>query len=180
MIDAFNGANVTCTFTEQRVGQIIAGSYNDRNHNHVRNNNEEWLNGWEMQMHSPFTSEVMTQTTAGEGRTTFNNLFAGTYTVCMVPQAGWYLITPSTLDATYKQPCYTVAVAPGKAVWIRFGNSSTPLVTAAADEPIEDVVVCELPSTDDSGAELAAERDPWEEEEDSGNTAFLPVVEAKR
>ena len=33
---------------------------------------------------------------------------------------------------------------------------------------------------DDNGTELAAERDPWEEEEDSGNTAFLPVVEGKR
>lgn len=180
VIDAFNGASITCTFVEQRAGQIIAGSYNDRNHNHVRNNNEEWLNGWEMQMHSPFTSEVITQTTAGEGRTTFNNLFAGTYTVCMVPQGGWYVITPSTLNTTYNQPCYTVEVAPGKAVWIRFGNSATPLVAAADVVPIEDVVVCELPPTDDSGTELAAERDPWEEEEDSGNTAFLPVVEGKQ
>ena len=102
VIDAFNGASITCTFVEQRAGQIIAGSYNDRNHNHVRNNNEEWLNGWEMQMHSPFTSEVFTQTTVGEGRTTFTNLFAGTYTVCEVPQTGWYLITPKTLNATYQ------------------------------------------------------------------------------
>ena len=144
----------------------------------MRNNNEEWLNGWEMQMHSPFTSEVFTQTTVGDGRPT--NLFAGTYTVCEVPQTGWYLITPKTLNTTYQQPCYTVAVAPGQAVWIRFGNSSTPLVTAAADEPVEDVVVCELPPTDDNGAELGAERDPWEEEEDSGNTAFLPLVEVKQ
>ena len=180
VIDAFSGASITCTFVEQRAGQIIAGSYNDRNHNHVRNNNEEWLNGWEMQMHSPFTSEVFTQTTVGEGRTTFGNLFAGTYTVCMVPQTSWYVITPTALNTTYQQPCYTVAVAPGQAVWIRFGNSSTPLVTAADVAPVEDVVVCELPPTDDSGAELGAERDPWEEEEDSGNTAFLPVVVGKR
>ena len=179
VIDAFSGTNITCTFVEQRAGQIIAGSYNDRNHNHVRNNNEEWLNGWEMQMHTPFTTETITQTTAGEGRTTFNKLFAGTYTVCMLPQTGWYVITPTTLNTTYQQPCYTVAVAPGKAVWIRFGDSSTPLVAAADVAPVEDVVVCELPPTDDSGMELAAERDPWEEEEDSGNTAFLPVVEGK-
>ena len=75
-------------------------------------------------------------------------------------------------EYTYQQPCYTVAVAPGQAVWVRFGNSSSPLVAAASDTPVVDIVVCELPPTDDSGNEVGAERDPWEEEEDAGTRRF--------
>lgn len=177
VIHAATGVNITCTFVAQRAGQIIAGKYNDHNHNHQRNSADEWLNGWPMQLHNPFTSVVAGQATAGEGRTIFNNLFVGKYTVCEVPQNGWFVITPNTLNATYQQPCYTVNVAAGQAVWMRFGNSTTPLVSAADATPIEDIVVCDLPATDDDGIELAAERDPWEEEEAATTSAlFLPLV----
>lgn len=171
---------MTCTFVEQRAGQIIAGKYNDRNHNHVRNNNEEWLNGWQMEMHSPFTPEIAAQLTSGEGRTVYKNLFAGTYTVCELRKTGWFNITPNVQDATYQQPCYTFAVAPGQAVWVRFGNSTTPALaagTAASEAPIVDIVVCDLPATDDDGSVMGPERDPWEEEEEIGNTIFLPIIE---
>jgi hypothetical protein len=178
VINASSGGNITCTFVAQRAGQIIAGKYNDHNHNHQRNSADEWLNGWQLQLHSPFTSLAVTQTTAGEGRTVFNNLFAGTYTVCEVPQSGWFAITPNTLNPTYQQPCYTVNVMAGQAVWVRFGNSTTPLVAAADATPVEDIVVCDLPATDDEGNELAAERDPWEEEEQAaGNRLFLPLIQ---
>ena len=179
IINAAAGANLTCTFVVQRAGQIIAGKYNDHNHNHSRNNNDEWLNNWQMQLHSPFTPVVTTQVTTGEGRTVFNNLFAGNYTVCEVPQSGWFPITPNANDAIYRQPCYTVTVTAGQAVWVRFGNSNTPLVSAADDTPITDIVVCDLPATDDEGNEVTAERDPWEEEEEAANlnTIFLPLIQ---
>ncbi|MFN8491644.1 MAG: Ig-like domain-containing protein [Caldilineaceae bacterium] len=178
VINAASGATITCTFVAQRAGMIIAGKYNDHNHNHQRNNQDEWLNNWQMQLHSPFTSLVATQATVGDGRTVFNNLFAGTYTVCEVPQTGWFAITPNVLNPTYQQPCYTVNVAAGQAVWTRFGNSNTPVIAAAEDAPFTDIVVCDLPATDDGGNELAAERDPWEEEEAAGsNSIFLPLVE---
>lgn len=178
VINASSGANITCTFVAQRAGQIIAGKYNDHNHNHQRNSSDQWLNGWQMQLHSSFTSLVATQVTAGDGRTLYNNLFAGTYTVCEVSQTGWFAITPNILNATYNQPCYTVNVTAGQAVWVRFGNSATPLVAAADATPIEDIVVCDLPATDDAGNIVTAERDPWEEEEATwGNTIFLPFVQ---
>ncbi|MEZ4656190.1 MAG: hypothetical protein R2911_01305 [Caldilineaceae bacterium] len=58
-------------------------------------------------------------------------------------------------------------MAAGQAVWVRFGNSTAPLVSGADANvaPIEDIVVCDLPATDDVGNPLSAERDPWEEEE---------------
>ncbi|MEZ4656189.1 MAG: hypothetical protein R2911_01300 [Caldilineaceae bacterium] len=34
----------------------------------------------------------------------FNNLFAGTYTVCEVPQTNWFAITPNVQNTTYNQP----------------------------------------------------------------------------
>ncbi|MEZ4656188.1 MAG: hypothetical protein R2911_01295 [Caldilineaceae bacterium] len=65
VINAAAGANLTCTFVVQGAGQIIANKYNDRNHNHQRNSRDEWLNGWQMQVHSPYTSLTATQATAG-------------------------------------------------------------------------------------------------------------------
>ncbi len=178
VINAAAGANITCTFIAQRAGQIIAGKYNDHNHNHQRNSRDEWLNGWQMQLYSPFNPQPITQATADDGRTLFNNLFAGTYTVCEVQQSGWFAITPNVLNPTYKQPCYTVDVAAGQAVWVRFGNSNTPLVSAADDTPFTDIVVCDLPATDDVGNEVSAERDPWEEEEAAGTEQlFLPLIQ---
>ncbi len=69
-------------------------------------------------------------------------------------------------------------MTPGHAVWVRFGNNTTPLVAAADATPIEDIVVCDLPALDDTGNALAAERDPWEEEEATwGSSLFLPLVQ---
>jgi len=120
VINAAAGANLTGTFAVQRTGQIIAGTYNDRNHNHARNQNEEWLNGWQMGLYNRFGGQLASQSTSGEGRTVFANLFAGSYM---------------------------------------------------------DIIVCDLPVTDDDGTELATERDPWEEEEEVlGHLLFLPLV----
>jgi len=182
VVNAAAGANITCTFVVQRAGQIIAGKYNDLNRNHARNNNEPWLNDWSMNLHSPFNTLTQTQVTSGEGRTTFGELFAGSYTVCETQQNGWQAITPNALNTTWKAPCYSVSVAPGQAVWTRFGNARSTLGVATAPSPgqptIEDIVVCDLPPTDDNGIAMAPERDPWEEEEAAADqrVLYLPTL----
>lgn len=176
-INATAGANITCTFSVQRAGQLIAGKYNDQNHNHLRSNHEPWLNGWQMQLYNATNPQPIIQATAGEGRTLFTDLLPGVYTICEVQQPSWVAITPNALHPTYQAPCYTVTVEPGKAVWSRFGNSNTPVV-AAAETPFTDIIICDLPATDDEGNELAAERDPWEEEEQATAQAlFLPWIQ---
>jgi Leucine-rich repeat (LRR) protein len=176
-ISAAAGANITCTFVTQRDGQLIAGAYNDHNHNHVRNSNDEWLRGWQMQLHSAQSGQVTTLTTDLEGRAVFTNLRPGAYTVCETLPAGWYNITPGSLDATFKQPCYSVTVAPGQAVWARFGNSTAPLLRIANVQTFSDVAICDLAPTDDAGDVVAPERDLWEEEEAaSGTMLFLPLL----
>jgi hypothetical protein len=181
VINAAAGANITCTFVVQRAGQLMAGAYNDHNHNHIQNKNDEWLRGWQMQLHTNMSTQVATQATDTEGRALFINLRPGAYTICEVLQAGWYNITPGTTDATYGQPCYTVTVAPGTAIWTRFGNSTTsPASTLAgitAAEPFNDVIVCAMAATDDAGNTMGPERDPWEEQEQAAEqTIFLPLV----
>ena len=129
-----------------------------------------------MQLHSSQSSQVAVQITDQEGRTVFTNLRPGAYTICETLLAGWYNITPGTIDAAFKQPCYSVTVAAGQAIWTRFGNSNMPLLSAAGAAPLSDVVNCDLPATDDAGNAVAPERDPWEEEEAASNTIFLPLV----
>jgi hypothetical protein len=182
VIRAAGGANITCTFVTQRDGQIVVGSYNDHNHNHVRNSGEEWLGGWQIQVHSAQTQQIISQATGSDGRATFTNLRPGAYTICETVPAGWYNITPGSLDATFKQPCYSVTVAPGQAIWARFGNSTTPLASAAsaalaAAATFEDIMICDLAATDNAGNPVAPERDLWEEEEAAApHTLFLPLV----
>jgi hypothetical protein len=177
VIDAASGADVTCTFVTQRAGQLIAGAYNDHNHNHVRNSNDEWLRGWQMQLHSSQSAQVAAQVTNQEGRAVFTNLRPGAYTVCETLLVGWYNITPGAIDATFNQPCYSVTVAAGQAIWTRFGNNNTPLLSAADLAPFGDVVICDLPATDDAGNPVAPERDPWEEQEAAtGKLLFLPLM----
>lgn len=147
---------------------MIAGKYDDRNHNHKRNGNDPWLPGWTMQLYSSSNTPAGEHTTDKTGRTIFMNHTPGAYTVCEMPQSGWFNITPNGLDPTYRKPCYIITVAPGKAIWVRFGNSTTPLSNGAA--LITDVIVTNLVGGDDVN-------DPWPDERQSAaHSLFLPLV----
>ena len=169
--------NVVCTFTNQRAGQITASTYNDQDHNHVRNTRDEWLSGWTMQLFTSPSAQVGVQTTNTNGSANFPNLRPGAYTVCEEMQAGWFNITPSFWYLAYQKPCYSVTVNPGKVVAVRFGNSTTPLVVAAGTDEFTDVIVTDLPDTDDDGNEVTLLPDPWPDVmEEQVNVLFLPLV----
>ena len=171
------GDNVTCTFTNQRAGKLTVGKYNDLNHNHVRNANDSWLSGWTMQLFTAPTVQVASQSTNNNGSATFLNLRPGAYTVCEVQQSGWFHITPATLNPAYQKPCYSVTLNSGQAVAVRFGNSTTPLTVAATADDVTDLIVSDLPDTDDEGNEVAPLPDPWPEAPaEEANTLFLPLV----
>jgi hypothetical protein len=130
-----------------------------------------------MQLRTDTSPLVANQATNQTGRAPFSNLRSGNYTICETLQDGWFNITPGGV-AVSGSPCYSVNVAPGTAVWSRFGNSTTPLVSMADVAPFTDIVVCDLMSTDDLGNPTAEERDPWEEEEDAAwLTIFLPAMQ---
>jgi hypothetical protein len=153
---------------------VIGGSYNDHNHNHKQDRRDEWLGGWAMQLRTDASPLVANQATNQEGRATFTNLRPGAYTICETLLSGWFTITPGT-----NPPCYPIVVAPGTAVWARFGNSTTPLVSIADAAPLTDIIVCDLVPTDDMGNAATEEFDPWEAEEEAAArlTIFLPIVQ---
>ena len=168
---------VVCTFTNQRPGQITASKYNDHNHNHVRNSSDEWLSGWTMQLFTSPSAQVGVQTTNTNGSASFPNLRPGGYTVCEVMQPDWFNITPSVLTHPYQKPCYSVTLAPGQVAAVRFGNSTTPLVAVAEAGAFDDVIVMDLPDTDDDGNEVTPLPDPWPDVAEAQVSAlFLPLV----
>lgn len=60
---------------------------------------------------------------------------------------------------------------------VRFGNSTTPLVAAAEEGEFGDVIVMDLPDTDDDGNEVTPPPDPWPDGvEEQVNALFLPLV----
>jgi hypothetical protein len=120
---------------------------------------------------------VGSQSTDSSGRATFLNVRPSDYTVCEVLQSGWFNITPSVLSPLYQKPCYPIAIAPGQAVAVRFGNSTTPLMTTAAAGDFTDIIVTALPDTDDDGNEVTPMPDPWPDAPAAqSNALFLPLV----
>jgi hypothetical protein len=184
------GANVTCTFIEQRVGTIIALTFEDRDGNQRRAASEPFLNGWTMHLFAAPDRLVASQVTSGSdatlGRTRFPNLAPGSYTLCQEPQAGWRHTRPSTTNADYgNRPCAAVTVEPGKAYALLFGNQQSPISTEVmtANAPDSLVAVTDLPLTDDEGNELGSEPliDPVEElsspaDQSTPNRVYLPLI----
>lgn len=161
----------TVTFVNARPSAVIVGVYNDQNHNHQRGKNEAWQSGWTMQLYNASGNLVSAQNTDATGRTIFLNPGSGTYTLCEVLQNGWFNITPNVLNSTYQKPCYAITVAPGKAVWARFGNSKTALVGGTSGKAFTDILVADLIGADDVV-------DPWPDETlDGNNLLFLPLIQ---
>lgn len=64
----------------------------DVDQNGVYGVDEVGLSAWQVQLTGPVTLSVMTD---GNGAYSFPNLDAGTYTVCVIPPAGWNQISPT-------------------------------------------------------------------------------------
>jgi hypothetical protein len=54
---------------------------------------ENGLSGWTVQISGPVTQTAVTD---GTGQYTFSGLNAGTYTICVVPPAGWNQVFPTS------------------------------------------------------------------------------------
>ena len=162
------GDHVTCTFTNQHAGAIVAGAYNDHNHNHLRNRNDEWQTGWTMELYSSPNTRIAVQTTNKNGRATFTNLAPGSYTLCEVLPNNWFNITPYRVDPAYNKPCYPITLPTDKAVWALFGNSPTALTGVSNTANFPALTVTDLPA-DDSSA--------WVIDPSADNTLFLPLVQ---
>ena len=117
--DPHIGLDELCiTYEEIEDGSIRVTKWNDVNGNGTRQNaTEPRMNGWEMVVYDGNT-EIARRTTRNNGRTTFNNIAPGTYTVCEVQQDGWVNTTGGE--------CQQVEVTEGARTSINFGNHELP------------------------------------------------------
>lgn len=183
-----SGANVTCTFTDQRGGNVTALKFNDLNGNTAKNSTEPYLNGWTMRLYASPTTQVATLVTADyisnnviyPGRARFLNVKPGTYTLCEDQQSGWSNTRPGTLNSSYgNRPCVAVTVAPGTSYTILFGNRQAVTSAAAPTERSSIVAETLLSDTDDEGNELSTESvvEVIEEEETAPQKMYLPLIQ---
>jgi hypothetical protein len=183
------GANVTCTFTNQRGGNINVIKFNDLNGNTVRSSTEPYLNGWTMRLYSSPTTLVATQVTADfisgavtlPGRARFLNVMPGNYTICEDQQGGWSNTRPGTTNASYgNRPCVAVTVAANTSYQILFGNWQGVTGATVPTERSSIVASTLLGETDDEGNELnpAPEQEIVEEEENAApRKVYLPLIQ---
>ena len=168
------GDQINCTFTDQRKAVITALKYDDRNRNGRRSSSEPFLNDWAMKLYSDPTTLLITQVTANTGRTRFDNLRPGVYTLCEEQQSGWYNVTPATNPAYGNQPCHTITAEPGKSIAAYFGNSTTPPVALTAATSDVGLLIADLP--EDEAAEINVPETNDTEDIDMVKAIYLPLT----
>lgn len=98
-INFIDEENVTCTYTNTKLGQIHGIKFEDTNGNGVKDNGEPGLNNWEINLAGPDDSHLTTHTDSS-GNYSFTDLAAGTYNVTETQQGGWTQTTtqPDSID----------------------------------------------------------------------------------
>lgn len=138
------GENVTCTFTNKGRPSIVVTKYNDLNRNGQYDEGEPTLPGWDMTLTSGRQCEEVnfldqlsartlendgcnsnltsvTQSTDGDGTTTFNGLRARkTYTLSETQQTGWHL---SNITCNYGEGSVGTAVEDAYVITPRMGET---------------------------------------------------------
>ncbi len=187
------GANVTCTFTNQRGGNITVIKFNDLNGNGVRSSTEPYLNGWTMRLYSSPTTLVATQVTADfisgavtlPGRARFLNVIPGNYTICEDQQGGWSNTRPGTTNASYgNRPCVAFTIAANTSYLVLFGNWQGVTGATAPTERSSIVATTLLGETDEEGNELnpmalveIVEEESSEETATAAKKVYLPLIQ---
>ncbi|MCE7981119.1 MAG: hypothetical protein DYG89_08005 [Caldilinea sp. CFX5] len=184
-ITASGGDNVACTFVDQRTAKVNARKFQDSNGDKRRQATELWLPGWTMTVYNSSGAVAATGVTGSSGQIVLSRLPPGSYTICETRQSGWNHTLPTTLNATYNQPCYPVTLQPNQTATSTFGNR--PAATIAEETPPP----TDLPP-DDSGVTISDGSDvPFDESGYDGHDPdavdenqpvqdqmiFLPVIQ---
>jgi protocatechuate 3,4-dioxygenase beta subunit len=115
-------------FGNRRGNSLHVHKWHDRNADGVRQEDEEFLNGWEIRLLDA-TGTVIAQCTTHEvdedsdgvrdehGACWFENLSPGTYLVEEVPQPGWLVSFPAAAP-----PAHTIDLTSGDDISVEFGN----------------------------------------------------------
>jgi hypothetical protein len=108
-------ATYTVSDQQQSGGAVYGMKFNDLNGNHVKDSGETGISGWTITLSG--SSGTTTAATGSDGKYSFTNVTAGTYTVSETAQTGWTQTYPTSSGT------HTVSVASGQAVSdVDFGN----------------------------------------------------------
>ncbi len=92
-----SGQNVTCTFTNNKLGSIGGQKFNDLNGNGVWDNGEPALANWGIDLHNGNTTT--STTTNASGYYLFSDLSDGSYSLSEQMQSGWtQKVAPNPID----------------------------------------------------------------------------------
>lgn len=118
-------------------GSSISGhKYWDKDQNGYYNNQDEFLDGWDITLQDQNGNLVGQTTTDINGFYIFDNLTPGSYEVCEVPQSGWTNVSPGN-------NCKTVVIATEhQHENVNFGNYQTPATICQIETFDHDSLCC--------------------------------------
>jgi Leucine-rich repeat (LRR) protein len=130
-IELSAGQDITCVFTNRRLGSLIVTTFNDLNGDGVLQNKEPLMAGIPIQVYSLNNpSQLVAYLNTDQlGRARFSGLLVGLYSVCEILPDGW--ISSST---SVEGSCQIVEILPGKTVRAFYGNISGDLGALSAAE----------------------------------------------
>ncbi len=161
-VDLVAGDDVTCTFTNKKLGTIKGYKFNDKDSNGVRDEDEQGLKNWHITLYdcksdqdddrlsfldyvpqntlqtlTNCNEEVADDWTNNSGKYKFDNLEKGTYKVCEQQKDHWTQTLPASYDG-----CYEITInEAGQVETADFGNHhNISLVVAKSNDKPNAVV----------------------------------------
>ncbi len=128
------GADVTCTFVNERRAKLQIEKYEDLNGNGTREAGEPGRRGWAMSVYhennAGWEQVQRTKATNENGVVHFTGLATGEYWVCETPQEGWTNTEPGEEGLEFEGLiCQEVSVAYGDMTKVVFGNVAKGTLT---------------------------------------------------
>ncbi|MDH7476567.1 MAG: SdrD B-like domain-containing protein [Microgenomates group bacterium] len=119
-------------FGNFKLGKVTVTKFHDRNQSGAKDDGEEVLDGWDINLASD--SGTLTMTTASpSGQVIFENLLAGEYNLSEILIDGWTQtnIYCDNYDEDYKDGIYSLTIASGSDLNCYIGNYHEPIGMAA-------------------------------------------------
>ena len=181
LLDAQAGAQINCTFVNERTVTILTRAYHDVDGDGRRSGGDVAQAGWTVMVYDSASVAVDNQVTNELGKANFNFLAPGAYTICGTVQAGWTNAVPGLIDPAYGKPCYAVSLSAGMMAAAYFGNiPGEGAALAAAIDPLVGLLVTQAPdvSSGDAGYEETFV-DVDLTTPDAPSRLYLPVIVAE-
>jgi len=127
-IDLDPGENITCTFTNTKLGSIQGKKYEDMNGDGDRDPSDTFLSGWTINLYKQgegweFVESKVTGHTGTLGQYRFENLMQDRYLVCETLKDSWMQTAPISGTRYNESTCFEIDLSAGQNLQgYQFGN----------------------------------------------------------